>query len=450
MKIIENTAGGINIHTWIDGVPIEDGVIINAMDIGKIPFVKHIAIMPDAHVGKGADIGSVIATEGYICPSLVGADIACGMGTIKTSLTINDIPESIRHELRVQLERAIPNGRTDNGGKEDKGGWQVVPKKVQKIWDTYLKERFDNLCRKHPAIIRSNSVNHLGTSGCGNHFLEISVDTKGSVWLMVHSGSRGLGAKIASHFIDEAKAFYNGSSSVHKQANADKLATYTRSDEFKKIAKEDRANAVEEFRKKNSINNNIEIPSIDFVYLQEGTSLFDDYVEAVGLCNDFAKYSRQIMLENAIDVMKKMFGNFKTDETINCHHNFMQVEEHFGHKWIVTRKGAIEVKEGQLGIIPGAMGMASFVVKGKGNKDSLNSASHGAGRVMGRNEAKRTFTIEEHVKATEGVECCKTDEVLDETPMAYKNVFDVLKAEEELVEPIVQMKAIICIKGTDK
>lgn len=439
---------GCNIHTWIEGVPVEKDVILNAMLISEIPFVKHIAIMPDAHKGKGADIGSVIATEGYIVPSLVGADICCGISCVKTSLKEDDIPEKTRHNLRIEIEKNVPSGRTNNGGKGDKGAWDIIPTHIQNIWNDNLKERFENICKKYPEIARSNNLNHLGTIGSSNHFAEISVDEEGCVWVMTHTGSRGIGAKIGSFFTNKAKEFYEGVSKNQKYENERLVKEYTLSEEFKNLNKEEKREAIVNFRNKICFNR-IEVPNSDLVYLKEGTEIFDDYLECVSFCHEFAKWNRSIIINNMIIAMKKVIGEFNTEEMISCHHNFVEKETHFDKEWYVTRKGAIMAREGQYGIIPGAMGKATFIVVGKGQEDSLSSASHGAGRVMGRREAMKTIDMEAHMEATKGLECYRGSEIIDESPLAYKDVYSVMKAQEALVSPICCMKAIICVKGLE-
>ncbi len=403
--IQENDASPIK--AWIKGVPIEDAARAQLINISKMPFIhKWIAVMPDVHLGKGATVGSVIPTTGAIIPAAVGVDIGCGMMAAKTSLKASELPDNLR-PIREAIEIAVPHGRTDNGGRNDRGAWQNIPVAQSQAWQN-LKPELDKIVAKHPKLASGNvnHVNHLGTLGTGNHFIELCLDEDDSVWIMLHSGSRGIGNRIGSYFIE--------------------------------LAKED--------MKRWYIN----LPDQDLAYLPEGTDHFDDYVEAVSWAQNFARCNRNLMMEAVVKALKSCgeLPEFSlTDTAVNCHHNYVEKEFHFGKKVLVTRKGAVSAKAGEMGIIPGSMGACSYIVRGKGNPESFASCSHGAGRRMSRTEAKKTFSVEDHVKATEGVECRKDEDVIDETPAAYKSIDDVMEAQSDLVEIEFKLKQIICVKG---
>lgn len=401
---------GAGIKAWTAGVPVEDAALQQLKNVASLPFVhKHVAAMPDVHWGMGATVGSVIPCKGAIVPAAVGVDIGCGMMAVQTSLTSHQLPEDLSG-LRSAIEAAVPHGRTNNGRKGDAGAWAAVPKDVEKAWATTLHrnkpliEGHAAIVEKHPKIGQANNVVHLGTLGTGNHFIEVCLDEADRVWVMLHSGSRGIGNRIGSYFIERAKR------------------------EMERWF--------------------IHLPDKDLSYLAEGSEHFYDYVKAVGWAQDYARTNRQIMMDRVLAVMEKRFRDFGLgDVAVNCHHNYVSKETHFGEDVWVTRKGAVRAGAGELGIIPGSMGAKSFIVRGKGNADSFCSCSHGAGRSMSRTEAKRRFTLEDHVKATEGVECRKDADVIDETPMAYKDIDAVMAAQEDLVEVVHTLKQIVCVKG---
>lgn len=407
MQVIEGKA--VPIKAWIDGVELEDEARQQLINLSQMPFIhKHVAVMPDVHHGAGSTIGSVIPTTGAIIPASVGVDIGCGMMAVRTSLTANDLPDSLGH-IRSAIESAVPHGRTDDGGDEDRGAWHDVPHKVEmayKVMFPRLKmigDKQDNT-RLSRAIKRSQ--HHLGTLGTGNHFVEVCLDEADDVWVMLHSGSRGIGNTIGSHFIE--------------------------------IAKQD--------MKKWFIN----LPDKDLAYLPEGTDHFDQYIEAMLWAQDFAMTNRALMMSATLRAIQdKLSIPFEADPNlaINCHHNYATRENHFGQNIWVTRKGAVQAREGSLGIIPGSMGAKSFIVEGLGNRDSFCSCSHGAGRRMSRNKARKLFTVADHVKATAGVECRKDEEVLDETPMAYKDIDAVMAAQADLVTIKHTLKQVLCVKG---
>lgn len=359
---------GAGIKTWTDGVPLEDAALQQLKNVASLPFVhRHLAVMPDVHFGKGATVGSVIPCKGAIIPAAVGVDIGCGMMAVQTSLTSHQLPEDLSG-LRSAIEAAVPHGRTNDGRKGDRGAWADLPKDVEKAWATTLhrnKPLADGhaaIVEAHPKIAKANNVAHLGTLGTGNHFIEICLDEADRVWVMLHSGSRGIGNRIGSYFIERAKR------------------------EMERWF--------------------IHLPDKDLAYLAEGSEHFYDYIKAVGWAQDYARANRQIMMDRVLAVMEKRFRDFALGNVaVNCHHNYVSREKHFGEEVWLTRKGAVSAGAGELGIIPGSMGAKSFIVRGKGNKESFCSCSHGAGRSMSRTEAKRRFTVEDHVKATRGVEC---------------------------------------------
>lgn len=392
------------IKAWTRGVPVDDQALAQVTNAATLPFVfKWIALMPDVHKGIGATVGSVIPTQGAIIPAAVGVDIGCGMMAVQTSLTASDLPDNLA-PVRAAIEKAVPHGRS-SGGRSDKGSWGDPPAPVSEAWSS-LKSRFDRICDQHPKIEQSNHVTHLGTLGTGNHFIEVCLDEADAVWLMLHSGSRGVGNKIGSYFIE--------------------------------LAKQDMRRWF------------VNLPDQNLAYFPEGTEHFGDYVEAVSWAQDFARQNRELMMRAVIRALSDVNGipPFRADlVAVNCHHNYVEKEHHFGEDVLVTRKGAVRAREGELGIIPGSMGARSYIVRGKGNPESFCSCSHGAGRVLSRTEAKKRFTVDDHVKATAGVECRKDEGVIDETPAAYKDIDAVMRAQADLVEVVHTLKQVVCVKG---
>jgi tRNA-splicing ligase RtcB len=399
--------GAKPVKMWTRGVPVEDEAKQQLANTARMPFIyKHIAAMPDVHLGKGSTIGSVIPTLGAVIPAAVGVDIGCGMMAAKTTLRAVDLPDSLG-KLRSAIEQAIPHGmspKTRNFKGRDAGSWDRPPAPVDQAW-LQLKDEFERICAKTPKLRHTNNYKHLGTLGSGNHFVEICLDEQGFVWLMLHSGSRGVGNAIGTYFIEKAKEDMR----IHM----------------------------------------VNLPDDDLAYLKEGTKHYDDYIEAVGWAQKFARLNREVMMQNLVAAVRTVIRKpFETHiEAVNCHHNYVQQERHFGRDVLVTRKGAVSAREGELGIIPGSMGAKSYIVRGKGNPESFNSCSHGAGRTMSRNEAKRRFSIADHVKATEGVECRKDAAVIDEIPMAYKDIDKVMAAQQDLVEVVHTLKQVVCVKG---
>ena len=397
---------------WNEGVTIDEEAMkqIAQMDfLYQHNIVRHpIAVMPDAHSGIGAAVGVVIPCYKAVIPSCVGVDIGCGIVACKTSLTANHLPDSLV-ELQLEIECAVPHGRTHNGRSEfDVGGWRSKPPcDIQKIWKDELANSFEKITKKYPHIARSNNLNHLGTLGTGNHFIEICLDKEGFVWIMLHSGSRGVGNQIGMTFIEIA-----------------------RKDMERKIS---------------------HLPTEKLAYIQEGSDNFDEYIAAVSWAQKYASINRRIMLRAIVHTMRmhKKLPEFTVfqEKAINCHHNYVEKESHFGQELYMTRKGAISARKNEMGIIPGSMGTPTYIVRGKGNLQAYCSASHGAGRMLSRGEAKRRFNVDDHESATAGITCRKDKNVIDETPMAYKDISQVIAAQESLVEEVTQLRQVICIKG---
>ena len=401
---IEEVAGGVPVKMWTRGVPVEDEARKQLANAARLPVVfKHIAAMPDVHLGIGATVGSVIPTLKAIIPAAVGVDIGCGMMAAKTTLRAEDLPDNLG-PLRAAIERAVPHGSVPRNRGRDTGSWENPPETVDQVWAT-LADEFDALCELHPRLKNTNNRKHLGTLGTGNHFIEVCLDEAGFVWFMLHSGSRGVGNAIGTHFIELAK--------------------------------------------KDALRNNANLPDVDLAYFEEGAQYFGDYVRGVSWAQKFAAKNREVMMANLIATVRKVITKpFESHvEAVNCHHNYVQQERHFGEDVFVTRKGAVSAKKGQMGIIPGSMGARSYIVRGLGNPESFDSCSHGAGRVMSRTKARKMFTVEDQVKATAGVECRKDADVIDEIPMAYKDIDAVMAAQRDLVEVVHTLKQVVCVKG---
>jgi len=399
--------GHAPIKAWTSGVPLEDSARKQLFNVASLPFIhSHVAVMPDVHWGMGATVGSVIPTKGAIVPAAVGVDIGCGMVAARTSLNANDLPDNL-FGVRSAIEAAVPHGRTDNGGRGDRGAWHNVPDAMLATMADGLGAQLAAIAGKHPKLEKAGkrAPHHLGTLGTGNHFIELCLDEDGAVWVMLHSGSRGIGNQIGQYFIEKAK---------------------------------------EDMRRWF-----INLPDQDLAYLAEGSQNFDDYVEAVEWAQTFAFQNRALMLAATMAAIAKALGRTFDwgSVAVNCHHNYVAREHHFGANVWVTRKGAVRAREGDLGIIPGSMGARSYIVRGKGNPDSFHTCSHGAGRAMSRGEAKRRFTVDDHARATFGIECRKDADVIDETPMAYKDIDAVMAAQADLVEVVHTLRQVVCVKG---
>lgn len=403
--ICEQVEGGGLVKMWTQGVQVEEQAKQQLHNVARLPFIhKHVAAMPDVHWGMGATVGSVIATKGAIVPAAVGVDIGCGMCAWRLSLRANQLPDNL-HAIRTEIEGAVPHGRTDNGGANDRGAWGEVPEPVSARW-LGLSERYAKIVAKHPKAASFNNVRHMGSLGTGNHFIEVCLDESDAVWLMLHSGSRGVGNRIGTYFIERAK-------------------------------EEMRRYFIDKF-----------LPDQDLSYLVEKTELFDDYVEAVHWAQDFAMENRLTMMDATLAALRKHVPAFEvTEEAINCHHNYVARENHFGANVLVTRKGAVRARKGDLGIIPGSMGTGSFIVRGRGNVDSFCSCSHGAGRAMSRNEARKRITLEDHQKAVAGIECRTDADVIDESPAAYKDISAVIAAQDDLIEIVHRLRQVLNVKG---
>jgi tRNA-splicing ligase RtcB len=379
---------------------VDHQALTQLTNIAQLPFIhSHVAAMPDVHVGIGATVGAVIPTKGAIIPAAVGVDIGCGMNAVRLSLKASQLPDNLR-PLRAAIETAVPVGFAMHA---DKPG---VPASAVRALDGGL----DRIIGKHPGILKMQKhveriwAQQLGTLGGGNHFIELCLDENQDLWVMLHSGSRGIGNIIGRYFIDLA-----------------------RKDMGKHLAS---------------------LPDRDLAYLKEGAEHFDDYVEAVRWAQDYAMTNRREMMRLILDALGRQMTPFTlTKEAINCHHNYVAVERHFGEELYVTRKGAIRAGEGDLGIIPGSMGAKSYIVRGKGEPESFCSCSHGAGRRMSRGKAKKAFDPQDLIAQTAGVECRKDAGVLDEIPGAYKDIDEVMANQADLVEVVHTLKQVVCVKG---
>lgn len=370
-------------------------------NLSQLPFIhSHIAAMPDVHHGIGATVGSVIPTRGAIIPAAVGVDIGCGMNAVRLSLKASDLPDNL-YSIRSAIEKRVPTGFDEHNSPS-----------IQGATLNNMGKHLDVITDKHPALVKMLKNFHrqwgkqLGTLGGGNHFIELCVDESDDVWVMLHSGSRGVGNAIGRYFIEKAKK-----------------------DVGRELGK---------------------LPDKDLAYFSEGTQHFDDYVQAVGWAQDYAMVNRREMMRLVLDALqasKQLPAFTTTREAINCHHNYVQKEEHFGAEVYVTRKGAISAQQGQLGIIPGSMGAKSYIVRGLGNAQSFCSCSHGAGRRMSRTEAKRRFNTLDLEAQTQGIECRKDKGVVDEIPGAYKDIDAVMQNQTDLVEVVHTLKQVICVKG---
>ena len=375
-------------------------------NIASLPFIhSHVAGMPDVHLGKGATVGSVIATKQAIVPAAVGVDIGCGMMAVRTSLTADQLPDNMDN-IRSGIERIVPKGfETNQGAGHARGGWSNTPASVSSVWAARFEDRWDRIIAKHPKV-NGHTVNQLGSMGGGNHFIEICLDEDDRVWVMLHSGSRGTGNRIGTYFIDKAK----------------ELMAQHRIDFW--------------------------LADSDLAYLVEGSDLFDDYIEAMTFAQEYAMANRELMMNRILLFLREVLPAFWMDkQAINCHHNYTTRENHFGENVWLTRKGAVRAREGDLGILPGSMGTGSFIVRGKGNPDSFHSCSHGAGRVMSRGQAKKLITLEQHKEAVKGISCRTDEGVLDESPAAYKDIGAVMAAQEDLVSIEHRLRQIVNIKG---
>ncbi|MGV2866369.1 RtcB family protein [Achromobacter sp. AGC39] len=404
MKQVLHEEGSRPIKIWTSD--IEDEALQQAKNLARLPFIagNGVALMPDVHAGKGSTIGSVIATDKAIIPAAVGVDIGCGMNAVRLSLKASDLPDSLV-AIRNQIERDVPLGaggahKTASDAVIRNAGRLPASTHLNKIFDGLYKERGEGYERAH-----LKACQQLGTLGSGNHFIELCLDENQDVWIMLHSGSRGIGNMIGSYYIEKAKRRMEG--------------------------------------------HFIHLPDTDLAYIPEDTDDFRDYMDAVEWAQAYALENRQVMMERVIAALRRHIPiDFTiTQEAINCHHNYVARENHYGKNLWVTRKGAIRAREGDLGIIPGSMGQRSYIVRGKGNADSYCSCSHGAGRRMSRAKARKLFNLDDLKAQTEGVECRKDDAVLDEIPGAYKSIDEVMANQTDLIDVVHVLKQVLCVKG---
>jgi tRNA-splicing ligase RtcB len=386
----------VPVKVWTDEIGPE--AMAQLKNTASLPFVfRHVAAMADVHLGKGATVGSVVATKGAICPAAVGVDIGCGMAARKTSFPADRLSGSDLKKLRASIEREIPVGRESRRQPfESASGW--------------MKKRGRPNASRDDAALAARALHQLGTLGGGNHFIEVCVDSDdGMLWVLLHSGSRNVGKTVAERHIGRAKGA------------------------MKRLSES--------------------LPDPDLAYFLAGTREFDEYRRDLEWCQDYARENRDIMMDGVLRQLAFAVGlegdvsHLGITMSVNCHHNYVADEVHFGERVLVTRKGAIRAGEGELGIIPGSMGSSSFIVRGLGNRDSFESAPHGAGRAMSRGEAKRRFSRQDLETQTAGVECRKDAGVVDEIPSAYKPIEDVIEKSSDLVEVVARLKQIVCVKG---
>lgn len=398
---LEFNKGRVPVKVWTSDIQPE--AIEQLINVSRLPIVHgHVAAMPDVHAGIGATVGSVIPTKDAIIPAAVGVDIGCGMNAVRLTLTAKDLPDTLAH-VRGSIESAVPVGFNQHDYSKVQGSAHARMVRP-------LSDRLDNIVKKHPGVMKMQRqfartwMCQLGSLGGGNHFMELCLDGEQRVWVMLHSGSRGVGNVLGRYFIAAAK--------------------------------------------KDMQRHQVNLPDRDLAYFGEGSELFDDYVEAVEWAQDYALANRREMMRLVVDALREYLPAFKLDgEAINCHHNYVARERHFGENLFITRKGAISAREGELGIIPGSMGARSFIVRGLGNAQSFCSCSHGAGRRMSRTEARRRFSRLDLIAQTDGVECRKDAGVIDEIPGAYKDIDEVMANQTDLVEVVHTLKQVLCVKG---
>lgn len=396
-KLVINEEGAKPIKIWTKDV--EPEALSQLKNLSRLPFIARqgVAVMPDCHAGIGSTVGTVIATDKAIIPAAVGVDIGCGMVATRLSLKAHQLPDSLA-KIRSAIEAVVPMG---TGGQHK----EVPGRGYYYFGKGGMPEAVAKVMANNENVAANKASLQLGTLGSGNHFIEICIDENEDVWVMLHSGSRGIGNMIGSYYINKGKEL------------------------------------MEQFH--------ITLPDGDLAYLPQGTDLFDDYVAAVQWAQDYAMENRKVMLQAVLDVLRKeipiTFG--VTEEAINCHHNYVTKENHFGQNLWITRKGAIKAGKDDLGIIPGSMGQRSYIVRGKGNKESYCSCSHGAGRKMSRKKAREVFNLADLAAQTAGVECRKDDAVLDEIPGSYKDIDVVMENQKSLVDVVHVLRAVVCCKG---
>ncbi|WP_194899519.1 RtcB family protein [Catenulispora pinisilvae] len=388
------------IRMWAEPESVEPQALDQLRNVAALPWTHGVAVMPDVHRGIGATVGSVIAMKGAVSPAAVGVDIGCGMSAVKTSLVADQLPDDLSR-LRTRIEQAVPVGRgvhhkdvrleavQEPGAKKPLRGWH-------EFW-----QGFDELEHSVTRGKRGRVSEQMGTLGGGNHFLEVNLDAQGGVWLMLHSGSRGIGNQLAAHHIEVAR----------------------------------------------TLPQNQDLPDPDLAVFLADTPQMAAYRRDLFWAQEYARRNRAVMLWLFAEVLRKEFPKVTFDKAISCHHNYVAQETYDGVDVLVTRKGAIRAGGGDLGIIPGSMGTGSYIVRGLGNAAAYNSASHGAGRLMSRNQARKQFTVEDLKKQTKGVECRKDPGVVDEIPGAYKDIRSVMAQQTDLVEIVAELKQVVCVKG---
>ncbi|MEU9602868.1 RtcB family protein [Streptomyces sp. NPDC017979] len=401
MSYVEVPGAKVPIRMWAEPAGVEDVAMRQLQNVATLPWIKGLAVMPDVHYGKGATVGSVIAMKDAVCPAAVGVDIGCGMSAVRTSLTANDLPGDLSR-LRSRIEQAIPVGRGMHAEPVDADGVygfgdSASPARLRDFWD-----RFE-LVADAVKFRRERALQQMGTLGSGNHFVEVCLDDEGAVWLMLHSGSRNIGKELADHHIGAAQQL------AHNQGLVDR----------------------------------------DLAVFLAGTPEMAAYRNDLFWAQEYARYNRAVMMGLLQEVLRGEFRRATVgfDPVISCHHNYVAEETYDGVELLVTRKGAIRAGAGDLGIIPGSMGTGSYIVRGLGNEKSFNSASHGAGRRMSRNQAKKRFSERDLAEQTRGVECRKDSGVVDEIPAAYKPIEQVIERQTDLVQVVAKLKQVVCVKG---
>lgn len=391
MKVLEAPNGGV-VRMWTEGLVVEEQAQQQLLNIASLPFIfHHVAAMPDVHMGVGASVGTVFASKDAIIPSAVGVDIGCGMMAYRLNIRLGDLPTSLK-PIRDAIESVIPVGNGPRGNRRD-----------DNIPFAGLVEPFKEVLSILPSLRVERVWQQCGTLGGGNHFIELCADEEGWVWVMLHSGSRGIGNQIGTAFIKLAKGECEG--------------------------------------------RGVTLPDKDLAFLPKGTPLCYQYLTCVEWAQEYAFANRYSMMHDVLRVLSGWFPHLQSIDWVSCHHNYISREEHFGEDVWVTRKGAVRAGRGERGIIPGSMGQRSYIVEGLGNPDSFHSCSHGAGRAMSRTAARKTFTLEEHQEALKGVECRKDEGVLDETPRAYKDLDKVMAAQADLVKVQHTLTGLLCVKG---
>lgn len=390
MPVKRVLAGKVPVKIWTEDV--DPAALDQLRRVASLPFVfMHVAAMPDVHLGVGATVGSVIATKGAVIPAAVGVDIGCGMAAVELrGLRAEELQDRLK-ALRAAVEDAVPVGFEENRS----------PDAAARAWPRWTE--FGSL---HPGVrdLQDKAMRQLGSLGGGNHFIELCRDGAGGAWVLLHSGSRNIGNRIAQCHIERAKGLIG------------RLA--------------------------------VPLPDPDLAYYARGTPEYDAYLRDLLWAQDYAAANRRLMLERVLRAVESAAGRpLEKGMTVNCHHNFAMPERHYGEEVLMTRKGAVRAGAGELGIIPGSMGARSYIVRGKGSEESFQSCSHGAGRRMSRNEARRRFTAADLARETAGVECRKDAGVLDEIPSAYKPIEQVMADQSDLVEPLVELKQFLCVKG---